>query len=59
MFIIRTDAKLETVNEFYDGSIKKLVKKLREFDFKADLENVDYIIEEGTENIVKTNSIEL
>ena len=59
MFIIRTDAKLETVNEFYDGSIKKLVKKLRDFDFKADLENVDYIIEEGTENIVKTNSIEL
>lgn len=59
MFFIRTDAKIETVNEFYDGSLKKLVKKLREFDFKADLENVDYIIEEGTENIVKTNSIEL
>ena len=49
-----------TVNEFYDGSIKKLVKKLKETGFKADLENMDYIlVEDGGNDIVKTNSLAL
>lgn len=60
MFYLRTDAKIETVNEFYDGSIKKLVEKLKETGFKADLENMDYIlVEDGGNDIVKTNSLAL
>lgn len=57
MFYIETNAKQETVDEFYDGNdVKKLVEKLLKEGFKAKTINIDYIL---NDNIIKTNKIKI
>lgn len=60
MFFIETNATKETVDEFYDGDVKKLVDKLLKEKFKAKAIKIDYILSTYEPiKIIKTNKLVL
>jgi len=57
MFYIETNARKDTIDEFYSGDINKLIEKLKKEGFKANPVNIDYIFDDG--KIIETNKLEV